>query len=80
MLSALVKPTRRMLIVFALVTAVGWALLVLTFICWDGVDSAGQPVGACEPVGGNISWLVVPVGAYLLAALLTTRRTPRARS
>ena len=75
-----VKPSRRMLLPFAVVTVLGWAFLALTFVCWDGWDSAGRRVGACEPLGGNISWLVVPVAAYIVAVAFTALRPPSSRS
>jgi hypothetical protein len=73
----LLDPTRRQLIVFVGLTILGWGLLAATVICWDGIDAQGNLVGACEPIGGSVSWLLVVPGAYLLAALIVRRRDTR---
>jgi hypothetical protein len=74
------RPSKRTLWLFALLTVFGWALLMTTFICWDGIDPQGRPVGACEVLGGNGSFLIIPPVAYLLAAAIATWEARRAVS
>ena len=66
----LLHPTKRQLILFILLAGAGLCLLLVTFVCWDGVDSHGNWIGGCEPIGGHLSWFIVPAVSYLAAAWL----------
>ena len=70
MRTRLLHPTKRQLILFILLAGAGLCLLLVTFVCWDGVDSHGNWIGGCEPIGGHLSWFIVPAVSYLAAAWL----------
>ncbi len=71
----LLRPTWARFAAFVVFLVVG--VLFAKVECADQIGPAGQHVDRCSsslgPMSGPVWWLILPIGAYLLATLVTWR-------